>query len=152
MKRRLSRPPPCRKMQSSKPRKPVPLGPALQKVSKGPVQLLNVVPEPINGQPVREDNEVHAGPLFFDLLFDSEKIVPVVYMLGLVRPVVRIAALLHGFFFGVKVRIHVFFEKGDGFADLVPVWSKNSCGLTVVILEQPAEPFSTLNGTVAPLS
>src|SRR5713101_533007 len=27
-----------------------------------------------------------------------------------------------------------------------PVWSKNSCGLTLVVFQEPAEPFATVNG------
>jgi hypothetical protein len=29
-----------------------------------------------------------------------------------------------------------------------PVWSKNSCGFTGVVFQEPPEPFTTLNGTL----
>ena len=31
-----------------------------------------------------------------------------------------------------------------------PVWSKNSCGLALVVFQEPAEPFATVNGARTP--
>jgi len=39
----------------------------------------------------------------------------------------------------------VLYNHQGRYAEAEPVGSKNSCGLAVVVLEQPAEPFATLN-------